>query len=520
MKKIFVSIFILLVAIVTMAYLYFSKLNSDHAQTDLSLYAATGSSGFIFSFENDKSILGILKEQDIFEEAIGNENFKALHSLENNLLALPTINQLIEKQTIYLNFIPGKKQHTDYLFSTQTGGNASQQQLYQTLKANVISLDTTANLAKITLKDSTVFYLGIKAQLILLSNAPDPVIKALGSNSEKADHKFIEYIKSNNRQTRNTLAQLYINFNKLPELLKNIIPGKLNGELAILDKQDSYAVLTYSFSNERVLFAGSTMTNDPNSYYHLFTEIPAQKITIDNILPESTATYSIYAIDNYASWRKGLKTWFINRKEDKKITKIQEEISTKYHLNPEELFPKYFSNQFVSAQLSTGEKLGAINLSNGDKLNQLLIDLSDPYDEDIKLFKEPDLLYAYFGTPLQSFKRPYYTIIDNYLVFANNASTLQSFLSNYKNNKLLINSIRYTNTSNQLPNTSNISFYIDLHNSSNLLRKNMATPYYRQLTAKDGLKEYETFVYQLSGDYGKFQTNILLNKTNNTLEDK
>lgn len=519
MKKIFVSIFILLVAIVTMAYLYFSKLNSDHAQTDLSLYAATGSSGFIFSFENDKSILGILKEQDIFEEAIGNENFKALQSLQNNLLAAPAINQLIDKQTIYLNFIPGKKQQTDYLFSTQTAGNASPQQLYQALKANVTTLDTTGNIATITLKDSTIFYLGVKAQLVLLSNSPEPILKALSANSEKADHTFVEYIKSNNRQTRNTLAQLYINFNKLPELLKNMIPGKLNGELSVLDKQDSYAVLTYSFSNERVLFAGTTLVNTPNSYYNLFSEIPAQKITIDNILPENTAIYSIYAIDNYVNWRKGLKTWFINRKEDKKITKIQEDISTKYHLNPEELFPKYFNNQFVNVQLSTGEKIGAINLSNGDKLNQLLIDLSDQYDEEIKLFKEPDLLYAYFGTPLQSFKRPYYTIIDNYLVFANYASTLQSFLNNYKNNQLLINSARYTNTSNQLPNTSNISFYIDLHNSSNLLRKNIATPYYRQLTSKDGLKEYETFVYQLSGDHGKFQTNILLNKITNTEEN-
>ncbi|WP_368495418.1 DUF3352 domain-containing protein, partial [Bacillus toyonensis] len=75
------------------------------------------------------------------------------------------------------------------------------------------------------------------------------------------------------------------------------------------------------------------------------------------------------------------------------------------------------------------------------------------------------MLYSYFGEPFKKFKRPYYIIIDNYLVFANNASTVQSFLNSYKNNQLLINKESYITSVNQLPNTSSISFFVDLSNS-------------------------------------------------------
>src|SRR5690606_29106601 len=123
-----------------------------------------------------------------------------------------------------------------------------------------------------------------------------------------------------------------------------------------------------------------------------------------------------------------------------------------------ETFPRYFKDQLITFQLNTSEKIGALNLSNGDKLTQLLLDLSDSYDEQIKVLKEPDLLYAYFGQPFEGFKKPFYVILDNYMIFANNASTISSFLNSYANNKLLINKPNYISANNQLPGNSNIVF--------------------------------------------------------------
>ncbi|MDR6782948.1 hypothetical protein ABIE26_000564 [Pedobacter africanus] len=518
MKKILISIVILFAAIVTMAYLYFSRLNKDQNITDMGLHAAAASSGFIFSFQNDKGVTDILKEQQLFEEILGADKYKLLTTLKKHLFNLPGVSQALDQQKVYISFVAGNKQEIDFLCSTQLGNQENMKQLFASLQRGKIQVQTTKEISRLVLPDSTVFYLGLKQNLAILSHSEQQVQAALTKDTEKKADKFISYIQENNRFTKNSLAQLYIDFNHVPELLKNIIAGKLNGELAVLNRQNAFASLSYNFSRDKVLLTGTTIVNDQNSYYNLFSSLQSKKISIQNILPANTSSYTIFAIDAYAPWREKLNGWFLSQQEDKKISKRISDINAGYHLNLDDLFPKYFKDQFITFQLSTSEKIGAISLTNGDKMMQLLLDLSEDYNEHIKTFKEADLLYVYFGLPFSNFKKPYYTIIDNYMIFANNVGTLESFLNSYTNNHLLISNPAYISASNQLPESSNLIFYIDHHNSATIFQKHIFLPYYNHFLAEKGLKKYESFTCQLSGDKGKFQTNILINKQPDVLQ--
>lgn len=518
MKKIIVSIIVLLTAIVTMAYLYFSKLNADHKTTDIGLEAAAASSALIFSFENEKGITDILKEQLLFSEILGGEKYRQLSSLKKHLLHLPTVSKAIQNQNIHIGFVPGKQQEIDLICFTQLGNEAYTQQIFHSLKAGGTKPENLKGLTRLTLADSTIFYLAIKENLVVISSSRPQVEIVLAKNLKDKADKFLEYIQLGNRFNKNTLARLYINFNTLPALLNKIIAGKLTGALSGLNNQNSFAALTYNYSNNKILLTGTTTAASPDNYYNLFSALQAKKISIHTILPHNTASYTIFAVDSYLPWRKKLNQWFVSRHEDQKVTQIISNINARYHLNLDDTFPKYFKDQLVTVQLSSTEKIGAINLTNGDKLMQLLIDLSSDYNDEIKVLKESDLLYAYFGQPFEGFKRPFYVIIDNYMVFANHASTLQVFLSSYKNNELLINNANYINASNQLPGNSSISFYIDHANSAEIFRKNIYPSFYKHLRSEEGLKNYDSFTYQLSGDNGKFQTNILINKQPEVLQ--
>ncbi|WP_214228156.1 hypothetical protein [Pedobacter sp. B4-66] len=511
MKKILVIVIALFTAIITLAYMYFSGLNTQRENNDSSLYAATVNSGVIFSFQNDKSIFDILKGQNILQEVIGERNYSQLQSIKDYILSAPDLNRIIGKQNIYISLIPGKDKQIDLLYSTQINSEASKNQLINALASAKLQLDSSQKITTITLPDSAVFYLAIKGNLLLLSSAIKPVSNVL-SASINDNNKFVQYIKSTSRLTKNSLAEIYINFKDLPLLLKATMPGKLNGELSVLDNRNTFASLIYNFSKEKVLLTGSTQDNELNDYYQLFSTSNAQKTTATNILPENTANYTVFAIENYATWKKNLDAWFTEKKELNATSNILKNITLNYHIDPNQIFPKYFKDQLITFQLNTAEKIGAINLSNGEKVEQLLLDLSSDYGDGIKIFKESDLLYSYFGEPFKKFKRPYYIIIDNYMIFANNVSTLQSFLNSYKNNRLLINKESYVSSVNQLPNTSNITFFIDLDNSSEIFLKNIYLPYYKHITTEKGLRNYQSFTYQLSGDNGKFQTNVLMNR--------
>lgn len=508
MKKIIALIITLITAIAFISYFYFSKLNTHNSSNDLVLRAASVNASIVFSFENDKSFYDILSTQDLIQNIIGIDKSNALKQLKQAFINDRTLNNFIKNQPIYISVTPTENKGIDFLITAQISSDA--ELLIKKLTDKGFNIDMKKPLSNIKLNDSLNYYIGISNNLVLLSTAQEPIINAL--NGMKKESDFVNFIKSNSNKNRNTLANLYINYNECPSVLKNIVANGLKGELSIFNQQNSYAALTYNFSKEKLLFNGVTSLNDANNYFNLFNDFEGQKITINNILPDNTAYYTIYTFKNYINWQVGLNNWFAFNKTGKKNIQIIENIKSTYRVDLNQIFQKYTKKQFATFQLKSGEKLGAIALSNGEKVNQLLLDVSDEYSADVRLFKSDGILFNYFGEPFKKFNKPYYTIIDNHLVVANNASTVQSFLASYKANKLLIKTSSYLDALNELPSTANVSYYININNASNIFRNNIYLPYYKHLRAENGLKKFDTFIYQISADKNKFQTNILLKK--------
>jgi len=501
---------VLLLAMIAMVYVYFSSLNKSAAVNDLSLNAVSANAALVFSFDHDKSFYEILGGQDLFQRILGKVKSDQLASLSKNFIAKPEFSGFLDGQKIYMGFLPSADGKIDYLICTQV---KQELQLQQFLSKNLprnIKITQLKDMVKLSFADSAVLYLGIKDKLIVLSNANEPIRKALDNLQGKAS-SFATYIKSNTVSTKNSLANLYLNFDALPDFITTIVNGSINGELGAFNQKGTYATLNYNFSSEKLLFNGITSLGDSNSYYQLFTNLPDQKTLINNLLPQNTANYTIYAIADYKKWLSELSIWLGEQKVNAPILANKETISKKYGLDLDRIFPNYFKNQFITFQLASGEKFGGIALSNGEKVNQLLLDLSEDYAPDIKIFREGGIPFTYFGEPFKKFEKPYYTIIDNYLVMANNASSLQVFLNSYRENRLLVNNEDYQYFNDQL-STATISFYLNNKNSNTLFGRNLKAPYFKQYQSKDGLRGFEAFSYQLSGDKGKFLSNVLLAK--------
>lgn len=512
MKKIYFTLIALLLTMIGMAYLYFSRLNKESSYNETSLFAATAHSGLVFCIQNDRSIFDILKGQDLFEHLLGEEKFNQLLLLKDKVITNSAINKLIANKDIYISFSSSENKKIDFMISTQLHNEANRGILIEALKSAGIKINPDQGMIKLTLKDSSSFYLSIEKNLLLLSDSALPVKKAATPDKTASGHEFMTYIKLNNKLSKNSVGNLYIDFNKVPALIKAILPAAaLNGGLSVFNKQNAYASLSYNFSKERLFFNGNSKVNDPNSYLNLFNGLQPQKSSIDNLLPTSTANFTLYAISDYKTWRTALNQWFTVHKESLSIKKIIAHTKSAYRLDAEKIFPPYFGNQMISFQLKSADNLGAINLSNGDKVRQLLIDISEEYNQDIKKFKITGLLYCYFGEPFKKFSNPYYTIIDNHLVFSNQVAALEHFLKEYRGNHLLLNEPDYINLFSQISNTANITFYINRGNSVDLVRNAVYLPYYKHFLAEKNLGKFSSMLYQLSGDKGSFQTSVLMN---------
>ncbi len=497
-----------------MAYLYFSNLNKGTDANDNSLNLITANSGVVFTFDNEKSFYDILGGQAILDEILGEKKSNLLQSLRKNLVETPEVSKILKGQKVYIGFVAGPNNTIDFIIATQA--NATDLNFEKLVESKGLQLQTNENHYKLNFSDSSAFYIALKEKSIVLSNS-SVAIKKL-SNGNEQPNKFASYVKENSKFIKNTLANVYLDYNQLPKLLKNVLNTNLTGELAVLDKQNSYAALSYNFASDQLLLNGSTVVEDPNSYYALFQNQPEQPITVDQLLPEQTANYTLFAMNDYQSWAIQLSNWHRIHKKDKEIEREFKVLDDKYRIDIVRTFPTYFQKQFAVFQLNSGEKMGIIKIKNGDKLAQLLLDMSTEYAPDIRIFNENGLLFSFFGEPFRKFERPFYTIIDNHLVVANYASSLQVFLNSYRKNTLLSGTADYTHFKDQISNAATICIYINNDNSTPIFGRNLKAPFYKQVISKNGLKGYNAFAYQLSADNGKFMSNLLLLKIQKPIE--
>ncbi|KQM76927.1 hypothetical protein ASE74_16770 [Pedobacter sp. Leaf216] len=509
MKKIVILTSALFLGVAFMAYIYFSKLGTDNDAKDLALQSATNNAALVFSFQNDKGFYDIMEGQQLIQQVLGKDKTNLLKQLKTAIINDNQLNRYLKDQQIYISVLPDSNKTLNFLITLQLQEEKDLKKLYEQLKLKKAISEQSKNRYTVKVNDSLSIYLGINNQVLTASTSLKLINDA---NVRLTENPFTDYIKENNRQIKNVLAHVYINFNQAPLLLKSIVAGNLNGEISIFNQQNSFAVLNYNFSKEKVLFSGNTELKDQLNYLKLFENTAAQNTSIQNILPDNTANYALYAYDDYNQWLKKLKAWQEQTKVTNKVNGVIGNVKNNYRIDLNAVFSTYTKNQFILFQLSTTEKLGAVALSNGEKVKQLLLDVSADYNEDIKLFKSSDILYSYFGEPFKKFGRPYYAIVDNNLVVANNASTVQSFLNDYKNNRLLIQTPQYLDAVNQISTTSNVSYYINTKNSAEIFRNNIQLPFYKHLRADSGLKSFDTFYYQMSADKSKFITNLLLNK--------
>ncbi|TDG35861.1 hypothetical protein EZJ43_10925 [Pedobacter changchengzhani] len=506
MRKIIILLVVLVFGIAGLTYFYFSRLNSENDKNDTALLVATNQASIIFTFQNDKSFYQITESQTLLQQLLGIDKMALLMNFKKAIVDNDLYNSFINDQPVYLSVLPDEKKDINFLFTAQIETHKKIENFKSKLKNPL----TQANeIYDLKLSDSVEVYIGFKNNVVTASSSLQLVKNAL---KDPKRNDFADYIKANNQYKKTVLATTYLNFNEAPALLKIILAGNINGELNFLNKQNSYAVLNYNFSKEKILFNGNTDIKSADNYLKLFENISPQVISITNILPKNSANYVLYAFADYSNWHKKLKNWFVEKNENEKIEKNISNIQNQYRVNLNTIFPQYAKNQFILFQLSTGEKLGAISLSNGDKVKQLLLDISNNYNDDIKAFKTDGILYSYFGEPFKKFNKPFYTIVDNNLVVANNPSTLQSFLNDYKNSRFLIQSAEYLDALNQISTTANVSFYINLKNSDGIFRNAVQNSFYRNLSKEASLKSFDTFYYQMAADKNRFMTNMLLNK--------
>lgn len=505
----------LFIAVLSVAYLYFSNLNVKNRSNNQILSEIPSDASVIFQHQNDQSLYDIFKDYTIFDTIVGPQKKEDIHWLTNYLMSNVNLKTVMSGQKVFLSFHPSKTDSVDFLWSMQLKEKLNEEDIRKISvsdPSNQILTFQEIEQDIFLIKNKTrnrPFYFAIVKGIVRGSFNKDLLFRSLDKNSEKIDPEFIKTINEGVRKDENALVNLFINYNR-QGFLQPFFRNNLSGNFEILQSFSGFSSLSLNYKNDDLIYNGLTnILNKKNNYTRLFLNQTPVKNTIKTILPYNTSNALVYGLSSYTLFHDELSGLFKDRKELDTLNKQMGKITSETGVNPDRDLQKLWGNELSTIQLSTYENLAIIKVTNGTQMQFFLEPLSSTYSETIRKINFESLFYNYWGDPLKKYAKPFYMISDNLLILSNSPGTLQRYLKDYNSEKFLLKTESFRQFDQLVGDQSNISFILHFSNSAsilkNLLKRNYAENFGND---KHGIKDLYALSYQLASNKDHFFTNF------------
>ena len=516
MKKIILITSVLLLVIIWIARLYFISITGGNRSIEKSLESIPADASIIFQFTNDKGFYELFNGYTLFDDVIGNSKKTELIFLKNQLASHKRIAALVDGQNLFLSLHHDKADSVSFLWIMPLKENWELNDFFQDLKNTdsityrIINTDKALSI-NILQHNKTCFYLIIKNGIAVGSYSENLLKAYFDEKGEKISVQFIKSISKENLKNQNSPANVFINLKALGLFLKTFYKSESTVNSILNNELQSYASLNMNFKNDALVFNGLVYADTSKLNYNtIFLHQAPIKNTIVRIAPDNTSTFLAYSLSDNAIFKKDIRALLAEKKEWIKLNENLTQINTETGINLEKETTKLWSNEFITFQLSTQEKYGAIKLTNGEQMGFVLEPLSDQYTDKIKKLRYADILYTYFGDPFKPFQKPYYTILDNYLIFSNSAVSMQHFLNSYTKERVLYKTKSYIQFNRSVADVSTLFLFVHNYNSNSNYKSYLKPAFAGNWNNPNfGINKFYGFSCQLSSNSTHFFANVL-----------
>ncbi|MEO6852207.1 MAG: hypothetical protein ABI203_04550, partial [Mucilaginibacter sp.] len=284
-----------------------------------------------------------------------------------------------------------------------------------------------------------------------------------------------------------------------------------------------FAALSLNFRNDALMFNGLTEfpNNNKGSYLSIFLKQHPVINQLKDIFPSTTAYSTNFSVSDPVKFESDLADFQAQENSETERPAILKKIKDETGINLKAEFTRLLSNEFAVVTTRYREKIAIIQVKDGSKLQTLMANLSKANTgstTQLNFDKIPQLI---LGDAFSIFKRPYYKVIDNYLILTNSLSELASYNDSYINRKFLNKTEGYNPFNELLAERSNISFFIQFKNALPLFKQDMKPDFYDALeTNSSGWKDFYGASWQLASSDKSFYTNFCIRLNSDTTAAK
>ncbi len=517
MRKIIITISLLIIAAFATAWLYFNNISSSESTTEKAFNTIPADASLIFEYKNETSFYDIFKDFTLFEAVLGQNISKHLTALKNTFIDNTSFNDALSTSELYFSVHQTDKNQADVLIIAPLNNKQlessqeSIQNLKQKFKIEEKVLNKTTSYT-LTFNNQSKFYFTLAKNVWIGSFNENLVQKALLESSNKKQ-KFFKGESFSSVRNKNAIANLYINYPNLASFLAGFSKKDKPAETENLKTFPAFSSLNINYQKNAFMFSGITELEQKGSYPALFLNQQSGKCTLLDLVPFDAASYLFYFVSNQQTFQKDLNALFEKRKERNKKNSQLQNISQRHSINIEKEFPLVLGKEFGSIQVASGNKIGIIKTNNTGRLSFILSTISTPINSKISRFDDSDILYYHLGDPFKGFRRPYYAIIENHLLVSNSMQALHGFLQNYEEQNFLSRTDRNLQFQQYLSNQGNIFYFLHNSNAKAVIKSYLSSKVNQQFKSDDfGWKNIYGISVQFSADKDKFFTNLYMSK--------
>lgn len=528
MKRLLIATILLLVATVLVTVVYFRHLNATAQHTSLVMRSIPDDASLIFEFNNDKEFYDIFSGSKLFVNILGADKQGELEVLRKRIIQNPLLSKYLSGQNIFLSLHPQTGNTIDFLLTMSVSKEFQPDVLDMLYKQRNNGL--LIHTIDIEGKPGYVVYLSDLKKRFYLINKDEHTLSGSFSKEVITDCAKYDYRKAkqsfvllSDQQSSNSLANLYVNYRGLNSLTEQLFAVNTPDIFKTLRQYRAFGALSLNFNNNALIFNGSSQpqNNEDDSYLGLFTHQQPVVNRLKEIFPSTMAYSSAFAVSDPIKFESDLADLETKTdiRDERKIVLNKVKKETGISLQKE--FTGLLGNEFAVITTHYHEKIGLVQIKDGTKLLSLLTNVSRMNSDNTGQFNYEKLPQILLGDAFYIFKRPYFKVIDNYLVLTNSESELRSYNDTYTNRKFLVKTEGYDNFNNLLAERCNVAFFIQFRNAIQLFKQDMKTSFYDDLnTYGPGWKNLYGAAWQFTSSDKSFYTNFCMGLHRDTIAQK
>jgi hypothetical protein len=528
MKRLIFGTIILLIGTVLVTVIYFKNLNTTTQHTSLVMATIPNDASLIFEFNNEKGFYDIFAGSKLFTTVAGEEKLAEMDVLRKQLLQNPLIEQYLKGQNLFISLHPQQGTNIDFLITISVAKGFQPDvfdQLAKQPKSGML-INTTSLGGKRayiiylnTLKKR--FYLIDKEDHTLSGSFSKDIAEAYAKYDDKKEQQA--FVLMSDKQSSNSLANLYVNYEALYPLFGQLFINKNIDIFKNFRQLSAFAALSLNYKSDALMFNGTTQIQNSKegSYLSLFRSQQPVTNHLKEIFPSTTAYFVTFAVSDAQKYESDLSNWQNKVSDKTKKAAVLEKIKSETGIGLRTEFTRLLANEFAVITTRYREKIAIVQVKDGSKLKTLMLNISKMNSDDTGQFNYENVPQLLLGDAFTVFKKPFYKVIDNYLILTNSLSELASYDDSYINRKFLSKMEGYSHFNELLAERSNVSFFVEFKNAQPLFKQDMKSAFFTTFdTIIPGWKNFYAASWQFTSSDKNYYTNFCAGLNNDTTTQK